>query len=116
MAGPTLNIKLRCGSWQQLATIYKRDLSRGAMFLKASSQPPIGTTVRIDLELPSATVVELIGAIAEHVAESDRGKGVELKLDPLPTQTLWLIENALASRGSASNNARPESEPTTPAV
>ena len=37
MAAATLSIKLRCASWQQLATIYKRDLSRGSMFLKAST-------------------------------------------------------------------------------
>ena len=43
MAAPSLSIKLRCTSWQQLATIYRRDLSRGSMFLKASSQPPLGT-------------------------------------------------------------------------
>ena len=47
MAGAALSIKLRCASWQQLATIYRRDLSRGSMFLKASTQPPIGTPVRI---------------------------------------------------------------------
>ena len=58
MAGAALSIKLRCASWQQLATIYKRDLSRGLMFLKASTQPPLGTIVKIDLELPSATVIE----------------------------------------------------------
>ena len=50
MAGAALSIKLRCASWPQLATIYKRDLSRGTMFLKATTQPPIGTIVRIDLE------------------------------------------------------------------
>ena len=60
MAASTLSIKLRCASWQQLATIYRRDLSRGSMFLKASTQPPVGTQVKIDLELPSATVLELI--------------------------------------------------------
>ena len=53
VTGP-LSIKLRCASWQQLATIYKRDLSRGTMFLKAGAPPPIGTAVRIDLTLPSA--------------------------------------------------------------
>ena len=45
MSGAPLSIKLRCASWQQLATIYKRDLSRGSMFLKASTQPAIGTLV-----------------------------------------------------------------------
>jgi curved DNA-binding protein CbpA len=97
LATAALSIKLRCGSWQQLATIYKRDLSRGSMFLKASSQPPVGTLVRIDLELPSATVIELTGTIANHVVDPQRGTGVDLKLEPLPTKTVWLIESALAA-------------------
>jgi tetratricopeptide (TPR) repeat protein len=96
LAGP-LGIKLRCASWQQLATIYRRDLSRGTMFLKTSSQPPLGTAVRIDLELPSATVIELNGVIDQHVVDPQRGTGVELKLEPLPTKTVWLIESALSA-------------------
>jgi tetratricopeptide (TPR) repeat protein len=97
MAAPTLSIKLRCASWQQLATIYRRDLSRGSMFLKASTQPPLGTPVKIDLELPSATVLELVGSITEHVTDPQRGTGVQLTLEPLPTKTVWLIESALAA-------------------
>ena len=101
MASPatrsTLSIKLRCTSWQQLATIYRRDLSRGSMFLKASTQPPLGTQVKIDLELPSATVLELVGTIEQHVVDPQRGTGVELKLEALPTKTVWLIESALAA-------------------
>src|SRR3954465_2014580 len=97
MVVSTLSIKLRCASWQQLATIYRRDLSRGSMFLKASTQPPLGTQVKIDLELPSATVLELLGSISEHVTDPQRGTGVQLKLEPLPTKTVWLIESALAA-------------------
>jgi len=107
MAGTALSIKLRCTSWQQLATIYRRDLSRGTMFLKASNQPAIGTVVRIDLELPSATVLELTGTITEHVVDPQRGTGVNLKLDPLPTKTVWLIESALA----AGNKVRAQTQP-----
>lgn len=97
MAGAALSIKLRCASWQQLATIYKRDLSRGLMFLKASTQPPVGTIVRIDLELPSASVIELTGVIVKHVVDPQRGTGVDLKLEPLATKSVWMIESALAA-------------------
>jgi hypothetical protein len=97
MVGAALSIKLRCASWQQLATIYRRDLSRGSMFLKAATQPAIGTLVRIDLELPSATVIELAGVITSHVTDPQRGTGVDLKLEPLPTKSVWLIESALAA-------------------
>jgi hypothetical protein len=119
LATAALSIKLRCGSWQQLATIYKRDLSRGSMFLKASTQPPLGTMVRIDLELPSATVIELQGVIAKHVVDPQRGTGVDLKLEPLPTKTVWLIESALASETKVrakTGDPAPIAEPPPPAT
>src|SRR5881394_1374404 len=97
MSDGTLSIKLRCASWQQLATIYRRDLSQGTMFLKAATPPPIGTSVRIDLSLPSATVIALTGRVHGHITDPQRGSGVELKLEPIPTGTVWLIESALAS-------------------
>jgi curved DNA-binding protein CbpA len=97
MAEGALSIKLRCASWQQLATIYKRDLSRGTMFLKAVTPPPIGTPVHIDLAMPSATVIELTGVVQRHLDDPQRGVGVELLLAPIPTGSVWLIENALAS-------------------
>ena len=117
MSGAALSIKLRCASWQQLATIYKRDLSRGSMFLKATTQPPIGTIVKIDLELPSATVIELQGTIVKHVVDPQRGTGVELQLDPLPTRSVWLIESALAAetkvRAQSQGGAAPSPATTT---
>src|SRR5512140_2770688 len=97
MAEGALSIKLRCASWQQLATIYKRDLSHGTMFLKAATPPAIGTSVRIDLALPSATAIVLTGVVHGHVTDPQRGTGVELKLAPIPAGSVWLIESALAS-------------------
>jgi tetratricopeptide (TPR) repeat protein len=118
LATAALSIKLRCGSWQQLATIYRRDLSRGSMFLKATSQPSLGTQVRIDLELPSATVIELVGTITKHVTDPQRGTGVELALEPLSTKTVWLIESALAAetkvRAETAGGAPPPRPPTEP--
>ncbi|HUJ63578.1 MAG TPA: J domain-containing protein [Kofleriaceae bacterium] len=110
-----LSIKLRCASWQQLATIYRRDLSRGAMFLKASAAPPLGTLVTIDLELPSGTVIELSGVIMNQVTDPQRGSGVDLKLEPLPTKSVWLIESALAAESSVRGGApvRAGTGPTT---
>src|SRR5688572_270969 len=97
MATGALSIKLRCASWQQLATIYKRDLMRGAMFLKASTPPALDTQVRIDLTLPSGTVIVLTGVVDQHVTDPQRGSGVELKLAPIPAGTIWMIESALAA-------------------
>ncbi|MEO8698715.1 MAG: DnaJ domain-containing protein [Kofleriaceae bacterium] len=67
------------------------------MFLKASAPPAIGTSVRIDLTLPSASVIVLTGVVQHHVSDATRGQGVELKLAPIPTGSIWLIESALAS-------------------
>ncbi len=107
-----LNIKLRCTSWQQLASIHRRDLSRHAIFLKASSPPPLGTPVRIDLTLPTESMIVLNGVVAEHVPEGGlggRGPGVDIKLNTLPESALWLIETALAS---AAKQATPSAATT----
>jgi len=103
MATGPLSIKLRCASWQQLSTIYKRDLSRGTMFLKAAQPPPVGTQVRIDLTLPSASVIVLSGVVDQHVTDPQRGAGVELKLAPIPAGSVWMIESALASESKRRN-------------
>lgn len=97
MATGALSIKLKCASWQQLATIYKRDLMRGAMFLKASTPPALGTHVRIDLTLPSGSVIVLTGTVEQHVTDPQRGSGVELKLSPIPAGSIWMIESALSA-------------------
>jgi tetratricopeptide (TPR) repeat protein len=99
MAAP-LSIKLRCASWQQLSAIYKRDLSRSAMFLRSATPPPLGTAVRIDLTLPSDSMIVLTGTVAEHVPPGGlegRGPGVDIHLATIPQSALWLIETALAS-------------------
>jgi hypothetical protein len=117
MGTGALSIKLRCASWQQLATIYKRDLSRGTMFLKATTPPPIGTSVRIDLTLPSGSVIVLTGVVQHHINDAQRGQGVELKLAPIPTGSIWLIESALASeqqrRGTSQHDGVPHQLPPT---
>ena len=81
------------------------------MFLKATQQPPLGTHIRIDLELPSKTVIEIQGSVSKHVTDPQRGQGVELTLDPLPTKTVWLIESALA----AETKVRAQTEQPPPA-
>ena len=107
MATGALSIKLRCASWQQLATIYKRDLMRGAMFLKASTPPAIGTQVRIDLTLPSGSVIVMTGTVEQHVQDPKRGTGVELKLAPIPAGTIWMIESALSAEAGRQKATTP---------
>lgn len=100
MSQAPINIKLQCRSWQQLQNIYRRDLSRHAIFLKSTNPPPVGTLVRIDLTLPTESMVVLSGTIVEHVPAGGlggRGPGIDIKLATLPQSALWLIETALAS-------------------
>jgi hypothetical protein len=101
-----VSVKLRCASWDQLATIYERDLRRNALFLRAARPPPLGTEIRVDLTLPSGTVINLEGRVAKHVAGGPRGAGVELVLPPIGQSVLWMIESALAAAN----------RPVTPAV
>jgi hypothetical protein len=101
--GP-LGIKLRCSSWAQLSTIYKRDLSRGSLFLRSPKPPPIGTQVKVDMTLPSESMIVLHGVIVEHVGEGGmdgRGPGVDIKLASIPQSAMWLIETALQSHKPA---------------
>jgi len=118
-----ISIKLRCASWAQLASIYKRDLSRSAIFLRSATPPPLGTPVRIDLTLPSDSMVVLSGVIARHVRDDEldpqiagRGAGVDVRLNALPQSAMWLIETALASSAAQKEQkARPPTQPAAPA-
>ena len=98
MASPPISIKLRCTSWKQLAAIYERDLKRSAVFLKSAAPPPIGTSVRINLTLPTQTLIILNGTVAHHVAAGElggRGPGVDIELHSVPQSAMWIIESAL---------------------
>ena len=109
MSSP-INIKLQCRSWQQLQNIYRRDLSRHAIFLKSTTPPPVGTSVRIDLTLPTESMIVLTGTIVEHVPPGGlggRGPGIDIKLATLPQSALWLIETALASAQKQVSGAAP---------
>ena len=99
MAAP-LTIKLRCSSWGQLEQIYSRDLTRSAIFLKTQKPPPLGTKLRINLTLPSETLIILAGEVKQHIGAGGlggRGPGVDIELDAIPQSAMWLIESALAA-------------------
>lgn len=95
---PPISIKLRCNSWKQLAALYKRDLTRSAVFLKSSAPPPLETPVRINLTLPNRDLVVLNGVVHEHVPPgglNGRGPGVDIKLLEIPEEALARIHAAL---------------------
>lgn len=102
----TLSIKLRCASWQQLASIYQRDLIRGTMFLRSASPPPLGTVIRISMTLPSGSMIEMTGVVERQVTDQ-RGTGVELQLAPLADGAVWMIESALEAEQRRGTHASP---------
>jgi DnaJ-domain-containing protein 1 len=96
MGAMALSIRLRCASWEQLAALYEREIKQGRLFLKASRAPSPGTEMRIDLALPSGTMIPLEARVAHIIpAGQPRGPGVELVLVKVPQSTMWLIESAL---------------------
>jgi curved DNA-binding protein CbpA len=104
MAAAPLRIRLRCKSWRQLKSIYERDLRRKAVFLKTTRPPAVGVPIRIDLSLPSESVVVLLGEVAQRVGPGEmggRGPGVDIRLTHVPESTMWLVETALRSHARA---------------
>ena len=111
MASPPLSIKLRCASWKQLAAIYERDLKRSAVFLKSASPPPMGTPVRINLTLPTQTLIILNGTIERHIGVGElngRGPGVDIALHSVPQSAMWIIESALDAARREKGNEPPD--------
>lgn len=98
LSGPV--IKLRCATWPQLAAIYERDLKRGSLFIRTSAKLPLGKETRVDIVMPTGSVVTVEGRVAYHIDSSDRGAGLELVLNKLPPSQMWLLESALQHAGA----------------
>src|SRR5688572_27518274 len=99
LSGPV--IKLRCTTWGQLAAIYERDLKRAALFVRTSTALPLGREVRVDIVMPTGSVVAVEGRVAHVLPPGGRGPGLELVLTRLPPSGMWLIESALSRAGGA---------------
>lgn len=95
-----LYLKLRCTSWSQVAALYRRDLSKGRLFLQTNKAVPPGAPIRIDLALPSDSIVALKGVVsAPHERPNDEiREGIFVTLEPIPQSALWMIETALSTR------------------
>jgi tetratricopeptide (TPR) repeat protein len=116
MAAPPLALKLRCTTWDQLARMHERDLTRGALFMKSAKPPPIGTEIRIDLTIPSGSTIRLDGRVGKHVSTPDRGAGVDVVLAKLPASDMWVIESALVSAGFTVKSASAQVARAAPAA
>lgn len=111
MASAPVSIRLRCASWKQLAAIFQRDLTRGALFLKTSKPPPVGTPMRISLTLPSDSMIILAGAVQKHVGPGGmdgRGPGVDVRLEAIPQTAMWMIESALTAAQREGSVSQPK--------
>lgn len=56
--------------------------------------------MRVNLTLPSSSLLILSGAVSEHVPPGGmdgRGPGVDVRLEAIPQTAMWLIESALSS-------------------
>lgn len=94
----TVNVRLRCSSWPQLVAIYRRDIVKGSLFIRAAAPPPLGTVVAIRLILPSGSSVDFAGTVASVIAAGDagpRGPGVRVALADLSSQSRVVLENAV---------------------
>ncbi|MBI4510907.1 MAG: DnaJ domain-containing protein [Deltaproteobacteria bacterium] len=114
MAATALAVKLRCSSWEQLASIYQRDLKRGAFFLRTQKPPSIGTVIKLSLCLPSGSVIHLEGQVSRHVTPNmsqTQSEGVELTLGTLPASVLWVIESALQAAAKGLGASGPRAAP-----
>lgn len=101
-------VKLRCASWEQLAAIYEKDLRRGALFLRSQNPPAVGTELKINLTLPTGSVVPLEARVERIVPPGGlggRGPGVDLALTKVPPTMMWLIQSALGAARPAGAGA-----------
>ena len=63
-----LPVGVKLESWDQYAVVYTKNLSRGGLFIRMSSPPPVGTALSVRLGLPDGNVVEIEGEVAHVVA------------------------------------------------
>src|SRR5690606_23757644 len=62
--------------------------------------PPLGTSVRINLTLPTQVLIIMRGVVHAHVGPgglNGRGPGVDIQLQQVPEDAMATIEAALAS-------------------
>ena len=119
-----MSVRLRCSSWSQLVSIYRRDISRGQLFLRSDRSPAPGTALRIHLVLPSGGSIEVRGLVSRVLVgdepqeeEGGRGAGALVGLEPLSPASKLSLENAVKAataqeaRAQASLDPAPNASP-----
>lgn len=86
--GGPRKVRLRCSRWDQVATLYRRELQRGTMFLRAPRPLPAGTLVQVVLALPDGSAAPLDGRV-ERSVEGGEHPGMAIRFtDPLVARPL----------------------------
>jgi len=108
---------VRCADWRAAECIAVQNVSQGGMFLRMSDPPPIGSVVKVTVEPPDGSKVELSGKV-RHVntpgmsASNNRPVGVGVEIDPAyHNELLALAEIARIRQGKP-----PEAEAPPPAA
>ncbi len=114
-----MSVRLRCSSWSQLVSIYRRDISRGQLFLRSNRAPTPGTALRIRLVLPSGGAIEIHGLISRVLSgdepkeeEGGRGAGALASLEPLSPANKLSLESAVKAAIALEARTAPPPIPT----
>jgi CheY-like chemotaxis protein len=70
--------RLSYNGWRTFAEDYIENLSQGGAFIRTGQQLPIGTAIRLEIELPDGA---LLTAPSSVVFRNERGLGVRFELD-----------------------------------
>ncbi len=111
---------LQCPDWQMAEKLATSNISKGGMFLKTSNPVPVGTRVKVTLNLPDRRLVDLWGTV-RHVVWNDSdlpahkpaGIGVEID-EELKNELMALVEIAQLRQGKEINPPEPQDDAEAP--
>jgi uncharacterized protein (TIGR02266 family) len=112
-------VKIRCSNWDQAATVYTRDVSRGGIFLRSENPVEVGTPITVTLVLPDGNEISLEGEVAYALPKEragPKGPGIGVRFRELDGEVKTrfedlLIEAAEAAEESTTAKRRPKTEP-----
>ncbi len=100
-------MRVRCRTWSEFRTFYTRDISRGGVFLRTTTPPPVGTSVRISLALPDQRAVELRATVVHVVPPGtpEETAGMGLRFLDLTDEQRARIDQLLSVASAAEGTA-----------
>lgn len=115
VGAPAPSVPVRFDSPEAFLEIYKRDLAGGTLFVPCDgAKPAIGSTVRLDLQVPGdVSPVKILARVLHHGDVAGPGYGTRVALSDVARKRLELAAQRLRA-GVASPEAR--YEPRVPAT